>query len=161
MGRDAKTKINNPWPRCFNPRARMGRDGVALRRIGRWKKFQSTRPHGARRYERGGNRGQEIVSIHAPAWGATFPHAAAWRGCAVSIHAPAWGATCYVMQSETFREVSIHAPAWGATPVAKHTDLTNSFQSTRPHGARQGLPGRSPPPWRCFNPRARMGRDLQ
>ncbi len=56
----------------------------------------------------------------------------------VSIHAPAWGAT----QDSTFvflvYEVSIHAPAWGATPL--------------------GICG-------CgmqisFNPRARVGRDL-
>ena len=37
-----------PCPRCFNPRARVGRDGVFLPNGGRHAKFQSTRPRGAR-----------------------------------------------------------------------------------------------------------------
>ncbi len=34
-----------------------------------------------------------VVSIHAPAWGATFNKGYSLKECAVSIHAPAWGAT--------------------------------------------------------------------
>ena len=34
-----------------------------------------------------------IVSIHAPAWGATTAAAAVLLRLSVSIHAPAWGAT--------------------------------------------------------------------
>ena len=37
-----------------------------------------------------------IVSIHAPAWGATAAGEAAGAAAGVSIHAPAWGATCDV-----------------------------------------------------------------
>ena len=56
--------------------------------------------------------------------------------------------------------VSIHAPAWGATIKANGGTITQKFQSTRPRGARlnhfisslQSL---------CFNPRARVGRDVQ
>jgi len=33
----------------------------------------------------------------------------------VSIHAPAWGATTESVSSKCFPNVSIHAPAWGAT----------------------------------------------
>ena len=33
------------------------------------------------------------VSIHAPAWGATFTCETGHAGTSVSIHAPAWGAT--------------------------------------------------------------------
>ncbi len=33
----------------------------------------------------------------------------------VSIHAPAWGATVRLVLKEKFGKVSIHAPAWGAT----------------------------------------------
>ena len=81
-----------------------------------------------------------LVSIHAPAWGATFPRTLASWGRKVSIHAPAWGATslsCHIVQRtsrfnprtrvgcdqlrEAFAlqrfEVSIHAPAWGATCI--------------------------------------------
>ena len=82
-----------------------------------------------------------VVSIHAPAWGATptLPPASPSRSCFnsrsrvgsdhhrkqtnrlthVSIHAPAWGATPGggVMLEGTV--VSIHAPAWGATGVTR------------------------------------------
>jgi len=57
---------------CFNPRARMGRDperqGVNIV----LKEFQSTRPHGARQINRIIINDKQEVSIHAPAWGATF-----------------------------------------------------------------------------------------
>ena len=80
-----------------------------------------------------------MVSIHAPAWGATPAHRSAQAPCSVSIHAPAWGATrkttvlshfakfqftlphgerptfCDVWEGLT--AVSIHAPAWGATSL--------------------------------------------
>ena len=103
----------------------------------------------------------QIISIHAPAWGATCPAARALlyssifqstlpRGerlpadilqlfsHQISIHAPAWGATSlgrsYAKKS---RNISIHAPAWGATEMN-----TRSFV---------------PIPY--FNPRSRVGSD--
>ena len=101
----------------------------------------------------------DVVSIHAPAWGATcirpsatppmsfqftLPHGerrvarlAPPEGSQVSIHAPAWGATCPQSSPLEQLAVSIHAPAWGAT---------------------QGLrPGRVGPA--SFNSRSRMGSD--
>ena len=36
-----------------------------------------------------------LVSIHAPAWGATHYQGGGIRALAVSIHAPAWGATTW------------------------------------------------------------------
>ena len=78
-----------------------------------------------------------MVSIHAPAWGATHdtksPHLTDWfqstlphgerpqnvitiyKAHPVSIHAPAWGATMRMMWALRSYYVSIHAPAWGAT----------------------------------------------
>ena len=38
-------------------------------------------------------------------------------------------------------------------------DLSSTFQSTRPRGARPGPPATPPRGCRCFNPRAREGRD--
>ena len=35
----------------------------------------------------------------------------------VSIHAPAWGATFHLDGINIGNNVSIHAPAWGATPL--------------------------------------------
>ena len=58
------------WRDNFNPRARVGRD----------------HPRTIKMHER-------LISIHAPAWGATGR--AVWRAACgrISIHAPAWGAT--------------------------------------------------------------------
>src|SRR5690554_1341898 len=95
--------------------------------------FQSTHPHGVR--PRGFNRNKcyLVVSIHAPAWGATLSglrirtsilcfNPRTRMGCdsfavgyyvvtTVSIHAPAWGATNLIAYTTTKYRVSIHAPA--------------------------------------------------
>ena len=101
---------------CFNPRARTGRDGIeddtlpppdivsihAPARgatVCRWngtgtaKKFQSTRPHGARPWTTPQATTSPTVSIHAPARGATDPPCNISSAIFVSIHAPARGAT--------------------------------------------------------------------
>ena len=98
----------------FNPRAREGRDGA-------W--FAGIAYH--------------VVSIHAPARGAT--RQGRWR--------------------HGHRIVSIHAPARGATLMAGVCGVhPRRFQSTRPRGARHGRGSLSRPP-PSFNPRAREGRD--
>ncbi len=63
---------------CFNPRARMGRDQI-------WSE----------------NPANKKVSIHAPAWGATWVGIMKRRGVSVSIHAPAWGATATTNSTAT------------------------------------------------------------
>jgi len=123
----------------------------------------------------------------------------------VSIHAPAWGATLELSQIKSDFNVSIHAPAWGATdkpcpaggrfagfnprarvgrdPFESLEEIAKAlFQSTRPRGARQEPlnvaalaklfqstrpRGARRPAWKrrwsntaCFNPRARVGRDM-
>ena len=163
----------------------MGRDGFLVLDFKDWTTFRSTRPHGARPPDRpwlnpatflfrstrphGARQRKDacilgrgaLVSIHAPAWGAT------WRWprdrsppCHVSIHAPAWGAT----GDENFRTALI----LGFDPRARmgRDKLTPaqkkavwSFRSTRPHGARRARRASSTPMLRCFDPRARMGRD--
>ena len=40
---------------------------------------------------------------------------AANYGLAISIHAPAWGATYQFFATSVSDSISIHAPAWGAT----------------------------------------------
>ena len=78
---------------CFNPRSRMGSDTPLISTPTEGKVFQSTLPHGERptilrKYRRGvsfnprsrmGSDTEQTeseaalqVSIHAPAWGATF-----------------------------------------------------------------------------------------
>ncbi len=58
--------------------------------------------------------------------------------------------------------VSIHAPAWGATgPGLRDYQRHKRFQSTRPRGARHGYVRDAPAAGSGFNPRARVGRDLE
>ena len=124
--------------------------------------------------------GRCAVSIHAPARGAT--RVFVWQGRIrnVSIHAPARGATGFrrgnmppaEFQSTRPRgarhrawsfsaaglSVSIHAPARGATAISLNSCNSMSFQSTRPRGARPDASSATGST-RCFNPRARAGRD--
>ena len=150
-----------PW--CdddgFNPRARMGRDLPYFSSFTIDSKFQSTRPHGARPLFQNLLCDRVDVSIHAPAWGATWfcvrfnfyslsfnPRARMGRDNAkVQKYPPL---ICFNPRARMGRDnnndvdfwiisVSIHAPAWGAT---YHKTLQAIDQL-------------------CFNPRARMGRD--
>ncbi len=159
MGSDSlPVSLTRLGPR-FNPRSRMGSDHADTSSSCGHYKFQSTLPHGERRTPTDpdhhtdrfqstlphGERRRIIayavrqyrVSIHAPAWGATWiplklrrlevfqstlPHGErhiravrSWRAALVSIHAPAWGATIHTRGSVVNASVSIHAPAWGAT----------------------------------------------
>ena len=78
----------------------------------------------------------------------------------VSIHAPAWGATMVQRYTLYIRYVSIHAPAWGATEVQYWPYLDFMFQSTHPRGVRLFTSG-SITGHLCFNPRTRVGCDRQ
>ena len=142
----------------FNSRARKGRDRFATAKITRDCPFQFTRPQGARlhpvatwlvpksfnsRARKGRDEGKRchrrtpVVSIHAPARGATCPY------------------TCLFIVVY----VSIHAPARGATPEGFWRFRAVSFQFTRPQGARHGVPVSPMPMSHRFNSRARKGRD--
>ena len=105
------------------------------------------------------NRGH-LVSIHAPAGGATITVHLTPDQYPVSIHAPAGGATAQIKRNGVNLSVSIHAPAGGATFNVKSVRYSaHKFQSTRPRGARHRLDVRHPHHI-GFNPRARGGRDV-
>ena len=55
----------------------------------------------------------------------------------ISIHAPAWGATGTAVFVSADGEISIHAPAWGATIISSVDHGADVFQSTLPHGERR------------------------
>ena len=211
-GTTSSAAAAGPIRSCFNPRAHVGRDTFTLFRINEimsvsihapawgatlraWRfsssvlfqstrprgarpdhrlvrilgaEFQSTHPRGARRHPVFHHAGDTFVSIHAPAWGATFhtymylvgsmsfnPRARVGRDVQdrkndssndfVSIHAPAWGATKCDMTHQQVQFVSIHAPAWGATDALSPRMAVNGmFQSTRPRGARHRDDQRQP-----------------
>ena len=113
----------------------------AVQVAGREARFQSTRPHGARRAGRLLGQGPVGFNPRARTGRDLGEHAAA-LALEVSIHAPARGATFWQHAPALAREVSIHAPPRGATNDGLESTYSALFQSTRPHGARphaQGL----------------------
>ena len=77
----------------------------------------------------------------------------------VSIHAPARGATEITQAHDLTIKVSIHAPARGATDCHIQVRILVEFQSTHPHGVRLFVYMHSSFGLR-FNPRTRTGCDL-
>ena len=100
-----------------------------------------------------------IISIHAPARGATSCVGASMVSIGISIHAPARGATNRWARHQRGGRISIHAPARGATSSCPWLDeCVFKFQSThprgvRPYGSATGSRGGN------FNPRTREGCD--
>ena len=78
-----------------------------------------------------------VVSIHAPARGATCTPKKRQISRTVSIHAPARGATDDGGRDSQIHRVSIHAPARGATMPSTRAALFCMFQSTHPRGVRR------------------------
>ena len=114
----------------FNPRTQDKATNIS--------KSQSTRPRGAR---------QKIGLIK-------------WGTYLVSIHAPARGATYKSIKSTLTKNVSIHAPARGAT---RRYCLQNRVRLCFNPRARAGRDFRRAllrMYWHSFNPRARAGRDI-
>ena len=104
----------------------------------------------------------EPVSIHAPARSATHAKQADDNAMLrVSIHAPARGATIGQRVQEADKLFQFTRPQ-GARPGTLRKGATrNEFQFTRPQGARP-LDQRNPlESRRCFNSRARKGRDKE
>ena len=123
----------------FNPRARVGRDSLILRLRQQSRQFQSTRPRGARRAFFQARLCNALISIHAPAWGATQGK-------------NAWTTAHYI---------SIHAPAWGATTWS-FVFCCNAYHfNPRARVGRDRLPTRADDGRQHFNPRARVGRDKE
>ena len=78
----------------------------------------------------------------------------------ISIHAPAWGATHLPDQHRHKLKISIHAPAWGATSSTHRRAFAGTeFQSTHPRGVRPCSPTRRATRSTHFNPRTRVGCD--
>ena len=105
----------------FNPRPRMGSDCRGDRFSARAiYLFQSTPPHGERRNPQTYPNGllRRLVSIHAPAWGATV------------------GSQSLTIVRETlFQSTPPHGERRGDL-ATKYKSLVKLFQSTPPHGER-------------------------
>ena len=128
---------HQPTNRSFNPRAREGRDHSA-----------ATASRGPQCFNPRAREGRDpSTSQRSPpsdSFQSTRPRGArlvfgrvGHDPVEVSIHAPARGATLHLRANLTANRVSIHAPARGATGRSRRSALSS----------------------RCFNPRAREGRD--
>ena len=81
---------------------------------------------------------ESLISIHAPAKGATHQSTNLADDTDISIHAPAKGATDWLRPTFTRHSISIHAPAKGATKGNETFDPSSwLFQSTPPRRERQ------------------------
>jgi len=79
MGRDKRPFLDRVKANCFNPRARMGRDSV---QSGRRRQLQRFNPRARMGRDQEGIELAGLVlavSIHAPAWGATFGRCRRYR----------------------------------------------------------------------------------
>ena len=159
-GRDQVAKLALAVSECFNPRARAGRDEGTVNANALILQFQSTRPCGARHGDHVSCPTCRLVSIHAPVRGATRSRAVPSRTRRVSIHAPVRGATSPISS------VNPSSPRFNPRARAGRDKLISSivvndiwFQSTRPCGARHFGRLMGPYPGGSFNPRARAGRD--
>ena len=84
-----------------------------------------------------------LVSIHAPARGATHEVGDVEPAEVVSIHAPTRGATDDAVSGDDVAVVSIHTPTRGATYPIKWGKSSFLFQFTHPRGVRRA--GDHPP----------------
>ena len=105
--------------------------------------------------------GLDLISIHAPAWGATVDQ----QLVAPSMHdfnsRPRVGGDTPALHSQPTAHISIHAPAWGATRRCTSSSVCLIlFQFTPPRG---GRPAESTTHLAKshFNSRPRVGGDLR
>ena len=120
MGCDRKLLTSLLIQICFNPRTRMGCDKMPCSLASKSKQFQSTHPHGVRQEGKQGKGTQRGVSIHAPAWGATF---------VMSVPG----------KLKPFQSTHPHGVRRENSTASKSV---YPFQSTHPHGVRRGKQGR-------------------
>ena len=102
-----------------------------------------------------------LISIHAPARGATHFNPFSYSINPISIHAPARGATQELLQQSYIHSISIHAPARGATCTVLMGYGEIVFQSTLPRGERPLLSHLMCHLDMYFNPRSREGSDFK
>ena len=157
VGRDEPTAARLFTRQHFNPRARVGRDAGSAHQCGWQNIFQSTRPRGARLFSDGSNVAVKDFNPRA-----RVGRDGCWRSSLyyqmISIHAPAWGATENVPWLVDYYKFQSTRPRGARQTIIALSAVYQLFQSTRPRGARRHRVRRSLPSAN-FNPRARVGRD--
>ena len=160
MGCDAPWRPSWALSLSFNPRTRMGCDFAALLPNLYITMFQSTHPHGVRPLERNASMMTHLFQSTHPHGVRPVGQRARLLDFVVSIHAPAWGATSVPCRTSSrspgfnprtrmgcdefdvplrscemmFQSTHPH----GVRPLLTATLSTSrSFQSTHPHGVRR------------------------
>ena len=137
MGSDGNRNVKKWSDLHFNPRSRMGSDKFASSAAVSTFKFQSTLPHGERPAGIAFIELLQLISIHAPAWGATRNDAVNIRVRLISIHAPAWGATFSIITSPgLLSDFNPRSRMGSDMSVTYPSRALTRFQSTLPHGER-------------------------
>ena len=99
----------------FNPRTREGCDGTCPSTCTSKGYFNPRTREGCDNTSVSGKGCRYMISIHAPARGATSRIELEYEDSSISIHAPARGATQITVYDGRTQRISIHAPARGAT----------------------------------------------
>ena len=159
------TRPSRPASTCcasFNPRTRVGCDFLTPPPASPTRSFNPRTRVGCDFITCNERLAHDVVSIHAPAWGATRPQGGPGVAGWVSIHAPAWGATLPQDRlTHGLSHVSIHAPAWGATrQYFDQKVLHNVVSIHAPAWGATGLPRTVCGLQSSFNPRTRVGCDV-
>ena len=107
--------INTPPLVYFNPHSRVGSDFIASSAVSNSLLFQSTLPRGERRETDSVGNKVVSISIHTPAWGATFSLTVFLRRKQFQSTLPRGERPAAAGHRFFCSEISIHTPAWGAT----------------------------------------------
>ena len=139
-GATATPRLRSTATSCFNPRAREGRDYPRHPFMRKSFKFQSTRPRGARPWADAHPYAIVLVSIHAPARGATTHMPKTLTAFAFQSTRPrgarpsrSFWPICRRLFQSTRPRGARHVPLWSSAAGFR-------FQSTRPRGARPLTP---------------------
>ena len=99
----------------FNPRSRVGSDLPNTAEQHQCARFQSTLPRGERLAKSGTRLTDTLISIHAPAWGATVLQRPSTISLTFQSTLPRGERLNTSVSMMSLSAISIHAPAWGAT----------------------------------------------
>ena len=122
--------------------------------------FQSTLPQGERHHFRRERWNSSVISIHAPARGATYADSRIPEYYIYFNPRSRKGSDGFVIFLVVHNVISIHAPARGATCHCVTAPQPEQFQSTLPQGERREGATQPLISSADFNPRSRKGSDI-
>ena len=153
------SESHNACSSDFNPRSREGSDVQAGFVDCHHVLFQSTLPRRERPFRLDVVCNRHLISIHAPAKGATLDHNIDNFPGVISIHAPAKGATQIAADKSSQIVFQSTLPRREQLVAQGGLEMAAQFQSTLPRRERRVRAGRIAHSALNFNPRSREGSD--